>query len=165
MASIQLILKNQENWWNFQSTFFKQAVVNSGDTLSYCNVCTHASNAPGRNIFNLDHLFFLVNLHRSHWTLEYVDVKKKMTYYYDSLAPTDKTDGQNFQKKFHKYLRGEHIQVSNKDITGDWCFVDVGHTKGPKQMDGHNCVPHITLIVDTICTLGVPPEVLFLFGG
>jgi hypothetical protein len=31
-------------------------------------------------------------------------------------------------------------------------------------MDPHNCGPHIVMIVDAICTLGVPPEVLFLFG-
>jgi Ulp1 family protease len=136
--------------------------VNSGDTLFYKNVSTRANKVPGGKIFNLDHLFF--PMHQCHWILGYVDVKKKLIYYYDSLFPTDKMDGQNFQKKIHKYLRAEHISVTKKDLTAEWCFVDVGHTKGPKQMAGHNCGPHIAMMVDAICTLGVPPEVLFLFG-
>jgi Ulp1 family protease len=90
-------------------------------------------------------------------------MKKKLIYYYDALYQTDTINGPDYQNRIHKYLRQEHEKITKKELSPDWSFVDVRHTKGPLQMDGRNCGPHIILIVDAICTLSVPPEVLFLF--
>jgi Ulp1 family protease len=163
MASIRFILKERENCWSFRSTFFSQALLNT-NALSYASVKKHSSKAPGGNIFNLENVFFPINLQeQKHWTLGYVHMTRKLVYYYDPMGHTY-SDGKKYQRLIHKYLREEHISLFNKDIPADWCFVDVRHTKGPKQKDLHNCGPLIVMIVDAICTLGVPPEVLFLFG-
>jgi Ulp1 family protease len=130
--------------------------------LIYDEVKDHGKNAPGENIFKLDQVFFPINIASCHWTLGYVDMKKCLIYYYDLMCNgyDDDGKGKHFQNQIYKYLREEHISLT------DWNMVDPMHTstKGPLQDDCYNCRPFVVLIVDAICTLGVPPDILFLFG-
>lgn len=166
LCCIRMLMREKKDSWSFRSHLFTKGVDQDTNELIYDEIKDHGKNAPGGDIFNLHHVFFPINIKNVHWTLGYVDMKKHLIYYYDPMCHGCDQSGMGrlYTNLIWKYLEEEHFSLRKERLPSDWNMVDPMHIKGPQQTDTWNCGPFVTLIVEAICTLGVPPEVLFLFG-
>jgi Ulp1 family protease len=164
MACIRILLKQDTNCWSFGTFFLPKGLDEETNTISYSKVVEYGKKSPQQNLFKLEHLFFPIHDGGDHWTMVYVDMKKMYIYYYDSLKRTE-GQGSKYQQAILNYLGKEYVRKYRKMMPIEkWGIVDTSFTEGPLQFDGDNCGAFVVLLVDAICTLKIPPEILFYHG-
>jgi Ulp1 family protease len=173
MVSIRVLLLDKRNCFSFGTHFFQKACLATGSPLSsstdidlnsfkYGRVKKQgARGAPNGDIFELEHVFFPINIRNNHWTLLYLNMKRKTMYYYDSCYKPGNISGMRYMEQMVKYLEGEHKAIKGTDLPR-WMCMCPENTMGPSQSDDSNCGVFVTFVIDAIVNLKVHPEVLFL---
>ena len=72
---------------------------------SYKNVRRWSKKVPGGDVFELDKIFFPVNVGGMHWTCVVADVTRRTVSYYDSMGD----DGDEYTGSVFRYLCDEHV--------------------------------------------------------
>ena len=128
---------------HFFNSFFMQNLfdekngnANQKGRYNYRNVKTWYRNLPGKNIFNLERIFFPANVNSNHWTLTVVFMEEKRIQYYDSLNK-EGGNGEKYLNGILAYLQDEHKRQfkSDMDISG-WSLVP--STKETPQQTKYN---------------------------
>ena len=88
----------------FKSFFFTK-LFDEGDTnkYRYASVERWSEEVPGKDIFELDKIFFACNIRSTHWTCAVIFMQKKRIQFYDSMGK----DGQHYCKGLMQYLKDE----------------------------------------------------------
>jgi sentrin-specific protease 1 len=71
---------------------------------NYNNVKRWSKKVPGKDIFNLDKIFFPINVSRMHWVCAVVFMQQKKVQFYDSMGD----GGMYHLKAIFRYIQDEH---------------------------------------------------------
>jgi sentrin-specific protease 1 len=96
---------------HFFKSFFFTKLLNEGHSnpdmdgkYEYRNVRRWSKKVPGKDIFNLDKVFFPINEGRMHWICGVADITHKRIHIYDSMG----SDGTMYLESILRYLQDEH---------------------------------------------------------
>ena len=128
---------------HFFNSFFVQKLfdekngnANQKGRYNYSNVKTWYKKVPGRNIFNLERIFFPANVNSNHWTLTVVFMEEKRIQFYDSLNKKG-GNGEKYLNGILAYLQDEHKRQFKSDMdTSGWSLVP--STKATPQQTKYN---------------------------
>jgi len=122
----------------FKSFFFTK-LFDEGATnqYRYANVKRWSRRVPGKDIFNLDKIFFACNVHQTHWTCVVIFMQEKLIRFYDSMAG----DGYSYSHGLLKYLKDEWKAKKGGDLPNADEWKIVGYVDGdvPQQQNGFDC--------------------------
>jgi len=91
---------------------------------------------PGKDIFNLDKIFFPCNIHNTHWCCAVIFVQAKRIQFYDSMGG----NGMYYMEGLMQYIKDEWKSKKGSDLpdADEWklvtCEPDV-----PRQENGYDC--------------------------
>lgn len=86
-------------------------------------------------IFEMDKLFFPVNIGDSHWTMVVAHLKEERIQYYDSMSG----DGTPYLRAIQQYVRDESAKQLGEAIdTSGWALVQ-SQPDMPQQRNGSDC--------------------------
>lgn len=92
---------------------------------------THTYPDKVEKLFDLEHLFFALNVNQTHWTVAHVDLREQMLKYYDSYGIKR---GKPELRGIHSFLRDWH-QMERQEPMGKFqCFLCSANT--PQQDNG-----------------------------
>ena len=99
--------------------------------LPHCVVGT-----PGKDIFNLDKLFFPINQGHTHWACVVAFIQEKRIQFYDLMGG----DGVGYLENVFDYLKDDHQDKKKKPLpeADQWTLVQC-RDNTPHQ---HNCESH-----------------------
>lgn len=112
---------------------------------SYKDVERWSRRVHGNDIFQMDKLFFPINIDNTHWTVAVVDMTNKRIEYYDSYH----LPGKKYVDALFDYLQDEHqtkkgTPLPNKE---EWkliyCISD-----SPYQTNNYDCGVFVCLLCD-----------------
>ncbi|GMI48585.1 hypothetical protein TrCOL_g9505, partial [Triparma columacea] len=121
--------------WFFNSFFLKRLL--QGGDYQYERVKTWSKKVPGKDIFELNSLYWPVNIDNQHWIMLKADMIKRKITYYDSKA---NSDYKGFLKATLRYFKdewkakGKPGEFKEKEWTTIQNPVDF-----PKQENGFDC--------------------------
>jgi len=141
---------------HFFNTFFVQQLFNEKNgnanlkgKYTYNNVKRWHKHAHGKNVFNLDYVFFPVNKSNVHWTLVVVFMEEKRIQYYDSYEGEGK--GRKYLNGILQYLKDEHKRQFKSDMDeSEWRLVTCSTIDTPQQLNGCDCGVFVCLFADFI---------------
>ena len=125
---------------HFFKSFFMTKLLNEGHSnpaldgkYEYRNVKRWSKKVPGKDIFNLDKIFFPINEQRMHWLCGVIDISNKQIQIYDSMGG----DGTHYLNSLFQYIQDEHLDkkkmpLPNKD---DWELIECT-SNTPRQRNG-----------------------------
>jgi sentrin-specific protease 1 len=114
---------------NFFNSFFLAKIMENNYT--YNNVLRWTTRF---NVFNMDKLYFPVNIANAHWAMAVIFMRYKTIIYYDSLRGS----GETFVDTLLHWLQDEaHRKNVNFDPT-DWILLPTPNY-GPRQGNGYDC--------------------------
>jgi hypothetical protein len=125
---------------HFFKSFFMTKLLNEGrsDTsiegqYLYRNVERWSKNVPGKDIFNLDKIFFTINQAQSHWVCAVAFMQEKRIQMYDSLGGK----GLKYLESILQYFKDEHLDKKGTPLpdADNWEIV-VSQTNTPRQRNG-----------------------------
>ena len=90
---------------HFFKSFFMTKLLDGNGGYSYKNVRRWSKKVPGGDVFELDKIFFPVNVGGMHWTCVVADVTRRTVSYYDSMGD----DGDEYTGSVFRYLCDEHV--------------------------------------------------------
>ena len=105
----------------------------------------------GKDIFELEKVFFVINQRNCHWVCAVAEMQKKCILFYDTLGG----DGQSYLANIFRYLQDEHMDKKNCPLTDadKWqLFPKVPDT--PKQTNGFDCGVFVCMICDFLAQDG-----------
>jgi len=125
---------------HFFKTFFMTKLLNEGHLdpakdgkYDYRNVKPWSKKVPGKNIFELDKLFFPINLGRLHWCCCVAYMQEKRIQIYDSMGGDDLF----YPEQIFRYIKDEY-QARNKAELPDqhlWELLPCSN-ETPRQRNG-----------------------------
>ena len=144
---------------HFFKSFFVTKLLNEGSTkkddkgvlldgqYSYGNVRRWGRKVAGRNIFELDKLFFPVNYEQSHWFLIVVYMEKKIIQVYDSFQGQHK----KYLNYIFKYLKDEHFALKGTSLPNEekWQLIPTSENT-PFQRNGYDCGVYLCTFTNLI---------------
>ena len=71
---------------HFFKSFFMTKLLDQDGTYQYNNVKRWSKRVPGKDIFNLNKIFFPVNIGSMHWTLAVIHMTERKISFYDSMS-------------------------------------------------------------------------------
>jgi hypothetical protein len=96
---------------HFFKSFFITNLLNDGicnpdldGKYSYLKMGRYSKKVPGRDIFNLNKIFFPINEGRMHWVCLVAFMKEKRIQMYDSMG----SNGMHYLESVLQYLKDEH---------------------------------------------------------
>ena len=124
---------------HFFKSFFITKLLNEGHsdpnmdgTYEYRNVKRWSKKVPGKDIFNLDKVFFPINQGRMHWLCGVADITNKRVQIYDSMG-----GGSNYLESIFQYLQDEHMDKKKTPLPDidDWELIECT-SDTPRQRNG-----------------------------
>lgn len=116
----------------FFNSFFMEKLLISDNKYNYKNVAQWSKKF---NVFDLDKIFFPINIDNSHWTLGVIFVAKKEIHYYDSM----KGNGRVYLKAMLQWLQDEARKKWKTTIQDNKWSLLSGENHVPQQMNGYDC--------------------------
>jgi sentrin-specific protease 1 len=121
----------------FSSFFVQKLYANQG---KYCfdEVKRWSKNVYGKDIFQLKHVFFPININNIHWAAVVAHIQERRLEYYDSMSATDQD---LYLKLIFDYLKDEHkatnggLELEHQDL---WQLQDCS-LHCPKQENLNDC--------------------------
>ena len=137
---------------HFFKSFFITSLLQHGNpdaTGQYCyrNVRRWGQQVPGGNIFEMDKLFFPINVGRDHWILVVVYMQERRIQCYDSMG----SPGTEYVQAIFTYLQDEHETKHGYPMEdmATWrlvaCTADT-----PRQRTGYDCGVFVCTFIDLI---------------
>ncbi len=104
-------------------------------------------NGPGKDIFQLDKLFFPINQDYSHWVVVVVVMERQCLYFHDSLMDSEENmdeqgemehgkKGYHYLEQVFQYLKDEHLAKFQKPLPEGWDSVYGNFESTPQQKNG-----------------------------
>ena len=117
----------------FKSFFITKLLDEEG--YSYNLVKNWSRRVKGKNIFNLDKIFFPINHNNIHWSLAVIFIPEKRIQIFDSGG----NGGQRYLDGLLQYLKDE--MRDKHHMEGKWNGWNLipSHEKIPKQLNGDDC--------------------------
>jgi Ulp1 family protease len=131
----------------FFNSFFVTKLLNEGHTnhsgeYEYGNIRNWSTKfVPGEDIFEVDKLFFVINVERAHWVLAVADISNQKIQMYDSGSRYNyKSIGKNGFRCLEilfRYIQDEHLDKKNTPLpnANHWQLVPC-HCDTPQQVNG-----------------------------
>ena len=122
-------------------TFFMHKLLITDKGYKYKNVHRWSKSF---DIFEMDKIFFPINIDNIHWTMAVVYIQLKEIHYYDSMSG----DGMQWLESLRQWLVDEAKEKKNIDLdTSEWSLVDrKAHV--PQQDNGCDCGVFATICAD-----------------
>lgn len=105
---------------HFFNSFFVERLLKTDKKYTYTNVQRWSKKF---DIFELDKIFFPINIDNMHWTLALVEPQLKLIHYFDSM----RGKGEFYMKGLMRWIKDE--AKDSKRATKGWPRMD------PKEMD------------------------------
>jgi sentrin-specific protease 1 len=125
---------------HFFKSFFMTKLRNEGNVnpdldgkYEYRNVRRWSKKVPGKDIFNLDKIFFPINQGQMHWVCAVAFMQEKRIQFYDSMGGR----GRQYLQDIFQYVQDEHMdkkKVPLPDID-EWTLVECTDDT-PRQLNG-----------------------------
>jgi len=145
---------------HFFTSFFVQNLfdekngnANEKGKYKYSNVKRWHKYAPGKNIFEVERIFFPININNTHWALvvAFMDEKRIQYYDYDSL----KRNGTRYLDGIFQYLQDDYKRQFKSDMdTSEWrlvlCTEDTPQQDKYNKDNGWDCGVFVCLFADFI---------------
>lgn len=125
---------------HFFKSFFMTKLLDegsmSGGGYRYANVKRWSKKVPGKDIFNLDKIFFPINVGGVHWVCAVVFMLEKRIQFYDSMGGS----GMDYMKDLMRYLKDEHQAKKGSPLPDEdkWRLVPCT-SDTPMQQNGFDC--------------------------
>ena len=117
---------------HFFITFFMHYLLIMDKGYKYNNVKNWSKSF---DIFEMDKVFFPINIESRHWAMAVVYIQEKKIHYYDSMSG----DGMQWMEGLLRWLVDEAKEKKNIDLdTNEWSLVG-SETHVPKQYNGFDC--------------------------
>ena len=128
---------------HFFKSFFITKLLNEGHLnpaiegkYEYRNVKRWYKKVPGKDIFNLDKIFFPINAGEMHWLCAVIFMQEKCIQVYDSMG----SGGDLYLQSLFQYIKDEHMDKKKCPLPNpeEWTLV---HTTSdtPQQRNGYDC--------------------------
>jgi Ulp1 family protease len=89
----------------------------------------------GKDIFNLDKIFFPVNVGRTHWVVVVAFMQEKRIQFFDSFGDS----GRDWMEAVFLYIKDEHIDKKKCPLPDEDKWVLVPCVRGtPRQLNGES---------------------------
>ncbi|GMI04324.1 hypothetical protein TrRE_jg9536, partial [Triparma retinervis] len=126
---------NRKRSWFFKSFFFKK-LLDRG-RYKYKNVEKWSKNVPGKDIFELNSIYWPVNIDNWHWIMLKADMKTKVITYYDSFR---RPDEKGFLEATLRYFKDEWKakHKPGKFPEEEWTLMETPDDY-PRQLNGFDC--------------------------
>ena len=103
----------------------------------------------GRDIFDLDKIFFPVNYTKYHWACVVIFMGDKRIQYYDSLREATEETGDKYVEFIRRYLHDEYKHKKGCPMPDQDQWTLVGSSQDtPKQLNGFDCGVFMCMICD-----------------
>jgi len=147
---------------HFFKSFFMSTLLNEGNAnpalngkYDYKNVKRWSKKVPGKDIFQLDKIFFPINQGGMHWVCAVAFMQEKRIQFYDSFG----SDGMDYIECIFQYIQDEHQSKKSSPLPGqgDWSLVPCDD-KTPHQLNGFDCGVFTCMFIDFLsrdCPLDV----------
>jgi sentrin-specific protease 1 len=117
----------------FFNSYFITELLDKGG-YKYANV-ERWSTRFKINIFEMNKIFFPVNIANNHWTMAIINMSKKQVCYYDSFH----AKGERYLNGLLNYIVDEGKTKYNMTIDkSEWSFIS-GDNSSPRQTNGCDC--------------------------
>lgn len=125
---------NERTPSHFFNSFFMQKLLEFSKTgYDYSQVKRWTKKV---DLFEMDKVFFPINISNSHWTMLVVFMKKRKIQYYDSMAAS----GRKYLEAIMRYIKDEHQAKKGTPIDmSDWEIVSCKRNETPQQHNGYDC--------------------------
>ena len=105
-------------------------------TYDYKLVKRWSKKVPGKDLFNLDKIFFPINQGGMHWVTVVAYMQKKRIQFYDSLG----SPGNDYLQHVFQYLQDDHLDKKKRPMgTTGWELVPCDGRSTPRQLNGYDC--------------------------
>ena len=107
----------------------------------------------GKDIFNLDKIFFPVNVGRTHWVVTVAYMQEKRIQFYDSFGDS----GNEWMEAVFRYIKDEHMDKKKSPLPDEDSWELVPCVRGtPRQLNGANGLGEGTvlparMVSDIVC--------------
>ena len=114
---------------------------------SYGNVKRWGKKVTGTDIFDLDKIFFPINISQSHWILVVVYMKSKKIQFYDSM----KGEHRNYLNAIFQYLKDKHLARKGTRLQDEikWQLIPTTN-ETPLQHNGVDCGVYVCTFANLI---------------
>jgi len=130
---------------HFFKSFFMTNLLNKGNSdasldgkYTYDNVKRWSKKVPGKDIFELDKIFFPINEDQVHYMCAVISMTEKKIYMYDSMG----SSGTSYLESLFQYIQDEHQDKKGVPLPDITKWELVGNQPGtPLQQNGtlHFC--------------------------
>ncbi len=119
---------------HFFNSFFIEKLIGGG-TYNYGGVKRWTQKAKIDNVFDLEMIFFPVNISNLHWCMSVIHVQAKQIRYYDSMGGK----GTTYLCALKQWLRDEHRTKLGYDWDDTGWEVIPTTSDVPQQKNGNDC--------------------------
>jgi sentrin-specific protease 1 len=132
------VAKPERKRSHFFMSFFFTKLFDEGNTneYSYRNVKRWSKKVPGKDIFDLDKVFFACNVSQMHWTCAVIFIQEKRIQFYDSMGG----EGYYYSEGLLQYLKDEWAAKKGGELpdVDKWEIIGAGPGV-PQQRNGYDC--------------------------
>mmetsp|Transcript_2270 Transcript_2270/g.6496 ORF Transcript_2270/g.6496 Transcript_2270/m.6496 type:complete len:543 (+) Transcript_2270:176-1804(+) len=135
---------------HFFKSFFITKLLNEGHATmdgqyEYRNVKRWSKKVPGKDLFNLDKVFFPINQGQMHWLCACAFIQEKRIEVYDSMG----SSGTKYLNCIFQYLQDDYKDKKGKPMpdVDDWELVTCSDDT-PQQRNGYDCGVFTCMFID-----------------
>jgi len=134
---------------HFFKSFFITKILDDGRGYRYANVKRWSKKVPGKDIFNLDRIFFPVNVGGMHWTVAVAFMQEKRIQFFDSMCGS----GIEYLEALFRYIKDEHKAKKGSPLPDEdeWELVEC-RPDTPQQENGFDCGVFTCMFCDFLST-------------
>lgn len=125
----------------------------NSNSYSYEKVKKWSGHVPGKDIFELDKLFFPINIKNNHWACAVIFIQEKRIQFYDSIGG----DGTYYMRALLDYVKDEwRRKTQGQDLpnVSEWKLVST-NINTPRQENGFDCGVFTCMYADFL-SMGYP---------
>jgi Ulp1 family protease len=97
------------------------------------------------DVFNMDKIYFPININNSHWTIAVISMRHKTIIYYDSLGAS----GTNYKNILLRWVTDEAHRKTINVPRSDWSLLP-RQNNVPMQSNGYDCGVFVIMCADYI---------------